>query len=108
MDMKEFIARVAQVEKEMGEEEKKETEEEKTEIREETKEDILAGVSEEKRKLIDAILYYTYFRINNDYIKYLASRSIEELKKMLEILKSRSGRVAEEEYRARIRELWYK
>ena len=47
LDMKEFIARVAQVEKEMGEEEKKETEE-KTEI----KEDVSWMMTEFVKKLL--------------------------------------------------------
>jgi len=46
-------------------------------------------IPEEKRKLIEEIIQIAYFKVTREYIEYLTNLSIEELKKLLEILRRR-------------------
>ena len=46
-------------------------------------------IPEEKRKLIEEIIQIAYFKVTKEYIEYLTSLSIEELKRILEILRRR-------------------
>ena len=46
-------------------------------------------IPEEKRKLIEEIIQIAYFKVTKEYIEYLMGLSIEELKKLLEVLRKR-------------------
>jgi len=46
-------------------------------------------IPEEKRKLIEEIIQIAYFKVTREYIEYLTNLSVEELKKLLEMLRRR-------------------
>ena len=46
-------------------------------------------IPEEKKRLIEEIVQIAYFKVTKEYIEFLTNLSIEELKKLLEILRRR-------------------
>ena len=46
-------------------------------------------ITEEKKRLIEEIVQIAYFKVTKEYIEFLTNLSIEELKKLLEILRRR-------------------
>ena len=46
-------------------------------------------IPEEKRKLIEEIIQIAYFKVTKEYIEYLINLPVDELKRLLEILRKR-------------------